>query len=301
MIPPRLTQGGVVGICSPSHIADRGTYAGMLEAIRRLGFRTREAKYLYSASHGYAAAPEERAADFNALIADPSVELVLFGGGEGSNELLPYIDFEAIRRNPKCICSYSDGTTILNAVWAKTGVEVYYGQSPGFFPNMCMYDRAQFEQHLVRGDALEHVKSGPWQSLVPGVARGMLVGGYARNFAMLLSNRYFPIDCDRPYILFLEDHERFGGVDYVSAMLAQIEQNAFIHSVAGLLFGHYAAQVPQSLLDRLRRFGQQHGVPVAYCDDFGHGAKHAILPIGRMAELDTKRCTLRYDGVDFTG
>lgn len=177
MIPPRLTQGGVVGICSPSHIADRGTYAGMLEAIRRLGFRTREAKYLYSASHGYAAAPEERAADFNALIADPSVELVLFGGGEGSNELLPYIDFEAIRRNPKCICSYSDGTTILNAVWAKTGVEVYYGQSPGFFPNMCTYDRAQFEQHLVRGDALEHVKSGPWQSLVPGVARACWLAG----------------------------------------------------------------------------------------------------------------------------
>lgn len=44
MIPPRLEQGGVIGICSPSHIADRAAYAGLLEAIRRMGFRTREAK-----------------------------------------------------------------------------------------------------------------------------------------------------------------------------------------------------------------------------------------------------------------
>ncbi len=301
MVPPRLRQGGVIGICSPSHIADRAIYAGLLEAMQRMGFRTYEAKHLYCASHGYAAAPEERAADFNELIADPAVALVLFGGGEGSNELLPYLDFEAVSRHPKCICSYSDGTTILNAVWAKTGLEVYYGQSPGFFPNMCAYDRAQFEQHLVRGGVSEHVPSGPWRSLVPGVARGVLVGGYARNFAMLLSSRYFPIDCSRPYILFLEDHERFGGVDYVSAMLAQIEQNAFVDSVAGLLFGHYAAQVPQCLLDRLRRFGLRHGVPVAYCDDFGHGPHHAILPIGRMAELDTVGCTLRYGDADFIG
>ena len=41
--------------------------------------------------------------------------------------------------------------------------------------------------------------------------------------------------------------------------------------------------MPQSLLDRLERFGLRHGVPVAYCDDFGHGENHAILPIGRPA------------------
>lgn len=297
MVPPRLEQGGVIGICSPSHIADRAAYAGLLEAIQRMGFRTREAKNLYSASHGYAASPEERAADFNELIADPSVGLVLFGGGEGSGELLPYIDFEAVRRSPKCICSYSDGTTILNAVWAKTGLTVYYGQAPGFFPDMSAYDRAQFVQHLMGGGSA-HVKSCPWRTLVPGAARGVLVGGYARNFAMLLLSRYFPLDRSRKYILFLEDHERFGGVDYVSAMLAHIEQDAFIDSVAGMLFGHYADDVPQSLLDRLERFGLRHGVPVAYCDDFGHGENHAILPIGRPAVLDTARCTLRYGDAD---
>ncbi len=46
--------------------------------------------------------------------------MVLFGGGEGGNELLPYIDFENIATHPKIVCSYSDGTTILNAIYTKT-------------------------------------------------------------------------------------------------------------------------------------------------------------------------------------
>ena len=51
----------------------------------------------------------------------------------------------------------------------------------------------------------------------------------------------------KKYILFLEDHEKFGGVDYVSAMLSHIEQNDFIHSVSGLIFGNYSNYLNQDL------------------------------------------------------
>ena len=144
MIAPCLKPGGTIGICSPSHIARREDYQSILEAIRAMGFRVVEADNLYRATYGYLAAPEERAADFNQLIRDPKVELVLFGGGEGGNELLPYVDFEAIRQNPKRICSYSDGTTLLETIWAMTGLETYYGLAPGMFRKMTGYDREQF-------------------------------------------------------------------------------------------------------------------------------------------------------------
>lgn len=173
--------------------------------------------------------------------------LILFSGGEGGNEILPLIDYEAIRQTPKRMTSYSDGTTILNAVWAMTGLETYYGGCPRCFDGgISDYDRWHFEHHLVLDDAKEHLASAPWQVATEGVAEGVLVGGYARNFAMLLGSRYFPCSLKEKHILFLEDHEVFGGIDYVSAMLSHIEQSDFMETVTGVLFGHYSDKPQRS-------------------------------------------------------
>lgn len=294
MIAPALEKNSLIGICSPSSVADRERCARAIEVMEGLGFHVREADNLYKDTYGYNASPEERAADFHQLIGDPEVKMVLFGGGEGGNELLPHLDFDLIRQNPKKLCSYSDGTTLLNVIWANTGLETYYGASPRSVTEGGEYDQAQFVCHLVEGNAKYHVASSPWNWLQPGAAEGILVGGYSRCFAMLLNGKYFPIDLKQKYILFLEDHEMFGGVDRVSAMISHIEQQDFIHSVAGLVFGHYSDPANAQLLARLKRFGEKYQVPVAYCDDFGHGQNHAILPIGRRVRLDDKQGTLVY-------
>ena len=293
MIAPCLKPGGTIGVCSPSHIARREEYRELLDALRGLGFRVKEADNLYSDAYGYGAPPEARAADFNQLIRDPEVELVMFGGGEGGNELLPLIDFDEIRRQPKRLLSYSDSTTILGAVWALTGLEVYYGQSPGHFRGISDYNLRNFRAFLM-GDAPEHIASGPWRVQTGGVGEGVLAGGYARNFAMMIGSRYYPVDLNRKYVLFIEDHEKFGGVDYVSAMLSHIEQTDFVRSVTGLLFGHYSTADHPELQARIRRFGERWGIPAVCCDDFGHGENHAVLRVGHRVRLDADHGTLRY-------
>lgn len=296
MIAPCLKDAGTIGLCSPSHVAEPEKYRVIIHEIQRLGFRVKEAPNLYSRTYGYSAAPEERGADFNALVKDSEVELVLFGGGEGSNELLPYIDFDAIAAHPKRFSSYSDGTTILNAIWAKTGLGTYYGFAPGHFIELKYYDYEQFRRHLMEGTTpMDHASVTPWRCLREGRGEGVLVGGYCRNFAMLLNSAYYPIDREQPHVLFLEDHERFGGVDYVSAMLTAIELDPFIHSVKGLLFGHYALQTPPELWERLKRFGEKWQIPVAACDDFGHGANHATLRIGHPVVFNAERGLLHYE------
>lgn len=286
IVPARLPAGGVIGVCSPSHIATREGYAPTLANLRAMGYRVKEAPHLYSASYGYQASPEERAEDFMSLILDDEVNMLLFGGGECSNELLPLLDFEAIRRHPKLICSYSDATTLLCAVWALSGVETYYGQSVRTFAAPEDYELAQFRRHQVEGGVTRHQPSAPWRALTPGHAEGTLVGGYTRNFALLQGTRYFPYDPAERHLLFLEDHRMFGGVDYVSAMLTAIEQSDFMQTVTGMIFGHYSEPTDSFLLERLTRLGRRWNIPVAYCDDFGHGARQAILPIGRRAALD---------------
>jgi muramoyltetrapeptide carboxypeptidase LdcA involved in peptidoglycan recycling len=67
-------------------------------------------------------------------------------------------------------------------------------------------------------------------------------------------------------------------------------------NTVGVLIGHYAIDVPEVLLNRLTRFGEKNGIPVVYTDDFGHGTKHAILPIGAKARLDADAQTLTFLG-----
>lgn len=289
MKAPALRPGGTIGICSPSHIAEYWDYQNIINAIRSKGFQVREADNLYKDTYGYLATPQERAADFNQLIADPEVELILFGGGEGANELLPYIDFENIKRHPKRIVSYSDGTFLLNPIWARTGLETYYGQAPHNFLDMTGYDEKHFFEHMVYDCMREHVANSEWKVQTHGRAEGILIGGYARNFAMILGSKYMPVDYAQKYILFVEDHESFGGVDYVSAMLTHIEQDPFMDCVTGVIFGNYSGNENWQLLWRLQRLGEERQIPVVYCDDFGHGWNHAIMPIGRKASLDTER------------
>lgn len=300
-----LSKGGGIGMCSPSHIplyeAAPGQeipwnreYKNIIAAMEEEGFRVIQAENMYKKTWGYLASDQERGADFNQLAADKSVEYILFGGGEGAPEVLPYLDFELFRENPKRICSYSDGTSILNAIWARTGLETYYGQTPTLFVDWTDYNRRHFEGHILSDSMTEHEAASPWLALTPGTAEGVLTGGYTLNFALLLGTKYFPVDLDEPHILFLEDHEKFGGQDHVSAMLGYIEQSDFMKSVTGVIFGNYADHPCPDLYARLKLLGERHHIPVAYCDDFGHGQNHAILPIGRRARLDTAGVSLRY-------
>ena len=102
------------------------------------------------------------------------------------------------------------------------------------------------------------------------------------------------LNLEEKYVLFVEDHESFGGVDYVSAMLTHIEQDKLMEHVSGVIFGNYSGNEHPEFLARLKRMGETHNIPVVYCDDFGHGWNHAILPIGRKVRLETEQKKLIY-------
>ena len=48
-------------------------------------------------------------------------------GGSNSNALLPYIDYDALRNDPKIIIGYSDVTALLLGIFAQTGLITFYG------------------------------------------------------------------------------------------------------------------------------------------------------------------------------
>ena len=79
--PKRLSYGDTIGIVSPSLISKEESMEPILERIAELGFKIKRGKNLYSATNTFAGSVEERAEDFNAMLADPEVDMLLFGGG----------------------------------------------------------------------------------------------------------------------------------------------------------------------------------------------------------------------------
>jgi muramoyltetrapeptide carboxypeptidase len=291
----KLKTGDTIGIICPSHIYDPQRYERLIDVIERLGFTVKLGANVEKDTNGYAAGADERASDLNAMVADNDVKMILFGGGEGASEILPLIDYGNIRLHPKLFSSYSDGTSILNVIHAQTGLVTYYGQGAGQFEDLRHYDWEQFSSHFIEGnEAAEFVSDSKWKTLRGGACEGTLIGGYASLIGLLLGNQYFKYEKDRKYLLFLEDHERFSLVGAVGTYLSFIEQSAFMRQVTGLIFGHYSANVPDDLLRILERFGAKNNIPAVYTDDFGHGAKHAILPIGASAALNADAQTLEF-------
>lgn len=294
--PELLHKGDVIGIVSPSHVASVEEYEEIMSRIENMGFHAKAGKNLYKDTYGYIAAENERADDFNEMVNDPAVKMVFFGGGEGSIDLLPLIDYAAVRKQPKIYVSYSDGTSILNSIYNKTGLMTYYGQTPGLLKDLRHYDYMQFAAHFLDGNVTSFTRNSKWHILNPGVCRGRLTGGYLLNYALLLNSPFFNYGNAEKYILFLEDYEQFNDIGTVSMLISHIEQSDFADHISGLLFGHYSESIHPELMERLKRFGVKHDVPVVYCDDFGHGNNHAILPIGCDAALDTGKCELLFIG-----
>ncbi len=290
----KLRKGDTIGIISPAYAVREGQYDECIRGIERLGYKVLTGKNLYRNTYGYAASEAERASDFNGMVLNAGVKMILFGGGYVSSEILPYIDFRTVKKNPKLFVSYSDGTTLLDAVYFRTGLITYYGQKPSTFADITEYNRESFVRNLADGGTDAFIKNSAWRIINPGHSEGVLLGGYIENFVLLTGSDCFGYRKNGKYILFLEDHEKFSAPVRISMYLSCIEQSRFIKNITGLLFGHYSDKRNAELEDRLYRFGIKNSIPVVCCDDYGHGENNGILQIGRNAALDTEKTELRY-------
>jgi muramoyltetrapeptide carboxypeptidase len=296
MYAPRLKKGDTIGVICPSHVAEPARYERNFFVLNKLGFNVKIGENFYKDTDGYTASAQERADDLNTLVADDEVKMILFSGGDGASEILPLIDYENIRRHPKLFSSYSDATSILLAIHSQTGLITYYGLGVNNFNDLRYYDYTQFETHFLEGrEAKDFDKDSVWRTLHGGACEGTLMGGYSSLFALTMGGRYFKFE-NKKFILLIEDHEKYSTPNTFNSYLSFIEQSPIMTNVVGALIGHYAVEVPDVLLNRLTRFGEKNGIPVVYTDDFGHGTKHAILPIGAKVKLDADAQSLTFLG-----
>lgn len=292
MLAHRLKRGDRLGVVAPSSPVTPETEAQLERGVaflNGLGLRVVLGRHLRSATLGYCASPEEKAADINEMFADTSIAgIICAQGGATANACLPHLSWPTIAAHPKVFIGMSDVTVLLNAIHAETGLVTFHGSDLmwGFGRAPSEYDQAEFVQTLVAGHAGEVPANGERRAVRSGTCEGIALGGNLRCFLKLAGTPYMP-DAHGA-VLFLEVADVSSEeCDY---WLHQLRQMGVFDKVSGVVVGHVdgfddrTGSVP--LEEVLRRVTSDFSFPILKVSDFGHNCPNAVLPIGAIVRVD---------------
>jgi muramoyltetrapeptide carboxypeptidase len=250
------------------------------------GYEVREASNLRSSRSFFAGADDERARGYRELLTDPSIGAIVFArGGYGASRILPLLDAEEFRANPKIHLGGSDLTVLHAWIQKNAGLATFYG--PMVAVEMAG-DRAEELdwESVLRGEAIAPHEIAAEDVLAPGKAEGPLVGGCLSLLASL---------CGTPEevrgqgsILFWED---VGEDTYrLDRMLTQLDRAGTLDGLRGMVIGSVVprrdGESRETVRDYLRDRFRGAPFPVAMGIQAGHLNNSRTLPLGAAAALD---------------
>jgi muramoyltetrapeptide carboxypeptidase LdcA involved in peptidoglycan recycling len=318
-----LRPGDTIGIvapswCGPARYPHRMEHG--IKFLESIGYRIVVSRHAYGNRGSVSGTPEERASDLHELFGDSAVRAIIAAiGGGHSCHLLPFLDWDLIKRNPKIFMGFSDITVLNLSIYTRTGLTTFngpmvisdFGEDPT--PNSYTLDNAW--RALCQSNPLGEItpadrwtdefmywateetiaptrsfcRSPGWTWLKPGMAQGRLVGGCIESLQHLRGTPFWP-DFEGT-ILFLETSEEVPSPSAVDAMLQDYENMGAFGKISGLLIGRpmgYSEARKQELRSIILERTQRYSFPIITDMDFGHTAPTFTLPIGCGAHIDSK-------------
>lgn len=320
--PPALTAGDTIGIVSPSWFGGAAYVPRARHGIRyleQLGFKVKVAPHAFNNRGHVSDTAQNRAADINQMFADATVSAILCTiGGSHSAELLPYLDYETIKQNPKVFMGYSDITTLNVALYAATGLCTINGPyllsdwaefpsmpqisrdwvirlltstvAPGAIPYPTQWTKEFLDWTTgeVRTRARTYQPNTGWKILQHGRGSGRLVGGCIESLQPLRGTRFWPdmAGC----ILFIETAGDLKSPEATDELLMGFENMGAFDVIHGLLVAKPYDFTPDDeqrfeefLLERTHKWS----FPVVSNMDFSHYTPMIAMPIGVTASIST--------------
>ena len=332
--PKRLEPGDKVAAISMSW-GGPGTFPHRYEAGKRqlqeaFGLKVVETRHALRSAEWLERNPRARADDLMEAFADPSIKAIISTiGGDDSIRLLPYLDLEVMRANPKIVMGYSD-TTVTHLACLAAGLVSFYGpaimagfgENGGLFPYMVKSVRrtlfssqpvgivepnsegwtVEFLDWAEPENQLRKRKLNPaqgWNYLQgEGARRGHLIGGCLEVLDWLRGTDVWPdLETWRDAILFLETSEGAPSPTRVLRILRAFAAMGILKRLSGILFGRPGGEVPLEQLQEydsvfLQVVADEEGLaelPIISGMDFGHTDPIFVLPYGVRAEIDCDR------------
>jgi len=327
-IPKKIKKGDVIGIVSPS--AGLGPiFPHRIEQAEKnlsnLGFRVRYAKNSLKNDGYVSASAKERADDIHEMFADKEVKAIIsMIGGNHSNQILKYLNFDIIKNNPKIFIGYSD-ITVLHIVFAVKGnLRTYYGpcfiSEFGEYPEILPYTLEHFKKSLMSGELIGKVSqsdSWTWEFLdwfekkdqtrarkltlakdyewwKGGKTQGQIFGGCIPSINHLAGTEYWIDFKDK--IMFIDIPESSPGeklsLAELDSFLADLDNLEVFKNIRGLVIGRpyfYEEKDNQELKKIIDYYTKEYNYPVLFNANIGHVSPIITLPLGAEVELNSQK------------
>lgn len=336
--PLKLKKGDTIATISPAWgcAGDedvRWKYELGVKRLEELGLHVVAAPYSLKGADFLEKHPKKRAEDVMWAFENKQVKAIIANiGGNDSHKLLPYLDPEVIRQNPKIFCGYSDVMN-LHLYCHQLGLSTFYGpnllttvaEAGEWHPySKYWFQKVFFEtkptgeispsrdwsydthDHTNPQHTRQHIINEGYERVQgKGVVRGRLFGGhgglmeYGIDSPITLTKEDFS-----DTILFFEDIPEFCDVEYMGEFFDWLGRKGYLQVLKGVIIGKMCT--PDSFRPYTEKIRQvvsgKYGLtdlPILYGVNFGHASPICILPYGAEARLDIeqRRFTIIDSGV----
>jgi muramoyltetrapeptide carboxypeptidase len=303
--PKKLKAGDTIALVAPGSYISEEELQDCIENLSSLDFKTIYNNSILNRSGYFAGTDKERADELMEMFSRKDVDGIMCArGGYGCARILPLLDYDVIKNNPKVLIGYSDITALLYGIYAKTGLICFHG--PVGISTFNEFSTEYLKKVLINPYDELKLLSVPEDeesesfTIKGGIAEGELAGGNLSVIVSLIGTEY-EINYENKIIFLEETSEEPYRVD---RMLTQMIMSGKFDNAAGIALGlfdncepkkdkpsfSYSFSLSEVLYDRFSALN----IPVVYGLSFGHIKNKFTLPFGVIAELnaDTKIITL---------
>lgn len=329
IVPKKLKKGDTVGLISPSaglapfamHRIDKA-----VQTLRELGYKIKISKHALKNADYVSASLEERLEDIHSMFKNPQIKMIMCTiGGNHSNQLIKYLDYNLIKENPKIFIGYSDITVLHFAIQSQTNLATYYGPCAmtqfGEYPKILNYTLEYFNKALMQNqfiDAYEVKPSKIWTDevlnwfekgdlerarqcnknkghewMLAGKAKGKIIGGSIPSINHLAGTKYWLDPKDKIYFIDIpESHNIDKGLPLsdIDSYFADLDNLGLFNSIKGLIIGRpyrYTKEESIRLKDVILKYAGKKKCPILFNANIGHVDPIITLQYGALVELDS--------------
>ena len=290
--PSALKPNATIGIVSPSSWLNEPDLKTAVSVFENKGYKLFLGESVFLKEFTYAGTPQERADDINNMFANPDIDAIICTrGGYGANRVLPLLDYDLIKANPKIFVGFSDITAFLTSITQKTGLVAFHGSMLSSFKKGVLKFNFDLLENVLFGNesvALHPPSKLPMRILNSSKAEGPLWGG---NMCLLINRLGTPDQLDTDgAILFIEDIDEY--LYAFDRMLVHMKKAGMFDKIKGLVIGELV-----DMKDYDNPFGKSTDeivmdvcgnldIPIISNFPCGHGIYQATLPISIPVQLD---------------
>ncbi|MBT0724714.1 LD-carboxypeptidase [Rosenbergiella sp. S61] len=320
LLAPRLALGDTIGFFSPSSpvtVSAPERFTRAKHFLEKKGFLLHAGRLTGQSDYYRSGTIQDRAAELNQLIRDPKVRCIMSTiGGNNSNALLPYIDYDALRQDPKIIIGYSDVTALLAGIYAKTGLITFYGPAlvasfgelaplvehtyhsfhticltqpklpyPYSLPEYWTDERLNWDH--IEADRGKTLYKNQCEFIGSGTVQGRVLGGNLNTLSGIFGTPWMP-SIHHGDILFIEDSLK--NIATVERSFSHLKLSGIFDKVSAIILGKHeqfdAADSGRQPIDVLREVLGGQTIPIVNGFDCCHTHPMLTLPLGTKIKID---------------